>query len=241
MRWKRTHIEVEESIITLLSEPQYRRTALESVRSTRGIITDYISPQPRFKRTHTPVDPQPSAPRLIKDMCAAADKTGVGPMAGVAGAVARECCRAVLRAGAQEAVVDNGGDIALKIKEPVHIGFYAGPSFRKELAFRVMPSDEIQGICTSSGVVGHSFSRGRAGGVTVFSNQVILADTAATSLGNMINNADDLQNALSSLSQFPAINGAVAACGGMVALWGEIPELVDCTLNPELITKSRAP
>ena len=61
-------------------------------------------------------------------MARAADTVGVGPMAAVAGAMAQLAVEAALRAGAEEVIVDNGGDIYLQTVEPVIIGLYPGES-----------------------------------------------------------------------------------------------------------------
>jgi len=237
MRWERYHFEKEESIITFLCKSQYVESGQKSLLNSRKILESYIRENPEFATTHLPYHASKDAPELIRLMCREAEKVGVGPMAAVAGALAQESLKAILDAGAEEAVVDNGGDIALFILEPVSIGIFAGDSPINQLAFEVVSRNKPFGICTSSGTVGHSFSYGRADAAVVVSSNVILADVAATALGNRVKEEKDLDRCFTFLKNVPDIEGALVIYHDKIALWGELPELVKSRVDVNLVTK----
>ena len=85
-------------------------------------------------------------------MARAARSVGVGPMAAVAGAMAELAVEAALKAGAAEAIVDNGGDIFMRATSPVVIGLHTGTvKLADRLAFSLRPEDTPISICSSSG------------------------------------------------------------------------------------------
>ncbi len=237
MRWKRHHFEKEESIVTFLCKDQYVASGQEALLRSRKILEDYIQENPEFETTHLPYYASKDAPELIRHMCREAEKVGVGPLAAVAGALAEESLKALLDAGAKEALVDNGGDIALFIRKPVNIGIFAGNSPLSELAFEVTPRSEPSGICTSSGTVGHSFSYGKADAAVVISSNVVLADAAATVLGNRVKEEKDLNGCFDFLEDVPEIEGALVIYHDKIALWGKLPELIKSRVDVNLITK----
>jgi len=173
-------------------------------------------------------------------MCEEGRKVGVGPMATVAGALAQESLMAILDAGADEAVVDNGGDIAFFIRKPIRVGIYTGNTFIRELAFEVEPRDRPFGICTSSGTVGHSFSFGKSDAATVISSNVVFADAAATALGNRVREESDLESCFDVFKGLPEIEGAMVVLKNKVALWGTLPRLVRSQFNVDLITRGES-
>ena len=237
MRWKRHHFEKEESVVTFLCKDQYVASGQEALLGSRKILEDYIQENPEFETTHLPYHASKDAPELIRLMCREAGKVGVGPMAAVAGALAQESLKALLDAGAEEGVVDNGGDIALFIRKPVNIGIFAGNSPISELAFEVTPRSKPFGICTSSGTVGHSFSYGRADAAVVVSSNVVLADAAATALGNRVTKEKDINRCFGFLEGLPEIEGALVIYHDRIALWGKLPKLIKSRVDVNLITK----
>ena len=236
MRWKRHHIEIEESILTLICDTSFAADGVEAVKKTRLSIEEAVNQHSEFGGSHQPVDPPENASPVVRQMCAAGHKTGVGPMACVAGVIAHACLEAVLKAGAKEAVVDNGGDIALFICKPVLVGIYTGSKIFDRFAFQMEPENRIQGICTSSGMIGHSISYGKADAAIVFSNDLALADAAATALGNRIDKAGDLQNCFDFLKPLSQIQGAMAVFKENYAIWGDLPEIVEAGVDEERIT-----
>jgi hypothetical protein len=236
---QRHHYEYKDTIVTVMSDPRYFGVADQSLTRSRNLLEDYIRRDPVFHETHRPHVPLSGADPLAVRMAESASKAGVGPMAAVAGAFAEACLSDMIRAGADRAVADNGGDIAFFIREPVRVGIFAGASPVRNLAFEVEPRPEIFGICTSSGTVGPSFSYGRADAAVVVSADIVLADAAATALGNRVMSEADLDSCFDFMESMREIEGALVILGDRVALWGKLPRLVRSEVNPELITKGK--
>ena len=237
MRWNRHHFENKETIVTILCPDRYLKQGAVALNRARRILESYISLDPEFQRAEHPYDPPENAPRLVRKMCQDAAKAGVGPMATVAGAFACQSLTALLEAGAEEAVVDNGGDIAMMVREPVRVGIFAGNASIDGLAFDVLPRNRPLGICTSSGTVGPSLSYGCADAAVVVSSNVLLADAAATALGNRVKGKDDLETCFDFLKDIAEVEGAMVILNNQVALWGRLPRLIRTTLDTNLITK----
>ena len=143
-------------------------------------------------------------------------------MAGIAGAMAGYV-GAGLRSRSNEAIVENGGDIFIFSRKERRLGVYAGDSpLSGKVALKVGPCDEPLGICTSSGTVGHSKSFGRADAALVISPDIILADCAATAVGNCVNSEDDLDAAIGFAKSVPGITGALIIIGARMAVWGDV-------------------
>ncbi len=236
-RWTRFHYEQRETIVTLLCESQYQSVGEETLFQSRHVIENYIEQDSDFRSTHVPHTPRASAPELIRRMCREARKVGIGPMSTVAGGLASLCLKGLLWAGAKEAIIDNGGDIALFVQEPVRVGIYGGITPIRELAFEVEPRDEPLGICTSSGVIGPSHSYGKAHAAVVVSSNLFLADAAATALGNRVLSSNDLETCFDFLEELPEIEGALVLLDDQVAMWGDLPSLVRSSVDEKLITK----
>jgi len=239
MRWIRHHFEQQETIVTLLCKKACIEKGEQALLSCRRELEKYIQTDPEFAMSHEPYSPNADAPQLVKNMSREATKVNVGPMATVAGTFAQECLAAMLVAGAEEAVVDNGGDIALSIRKPIHIGIYAGTQSVQELAFKVEPREEYFGICTSSESVGHSFSYGKADAAVVISPNILLADAAATALGNRVQDESDLKSCFEFLEDLEEIDGALVVYQDKISLWGNLPQIVRSKVPYDLITKGK--
>ena len=159
-------------------------------------------------------------------MAAAAELTGLGPMAAVAGTLAQLGAEAALAGGCDEAIVENGGDIFLAAVAPVTIALHAGATLGSRLAFHIDPHQTPLTLCSSSGTMGHSLSLGRCDLATVASRDASLADAAATLVGNLVRTEGDLTPALERVGAIPGIDGILAVVGGRIGLWGQLPPLV---------------
>jgi uncharacterized protein len=194
----------------------------EAVWQRRLQMEAYLAAHPDFKNSLEPCFPLEGAPRLISVMARAGNRAGVGPMAAVAGALAEDIGRLLLRES-PEVIVENGGDLFIKVEEAVKIGIYAGNSkLSGRLAMRVDPAKTPLGVCTSSGTVGPSLSFGRADAAMVLSPLVALADAVATALGNRVSGPEDFSAALEYARAIDDIKGALLICAGKIAAWGDI-------------------
>lgn len=188
----------------------------------RHQIESYLEVDPLLLTTLEPFLPANDAPEILKVMARAGNLAGVGPMAAVAGAMAQETGTFLLDLS-EEVIVENGGDIFIKVSEPVNIGIYAGDSpLSGKLALRVNPEQTPIGVCTSSGTVGPSLSFGKADAAIALSQSTPLADAVATALGNRVQGPGKLENALEFARRIEGITGALLICGDQIAVWGDI-------------------
>ena len=193
----------------------------------RMVLEHYISANPLFQAALSPVPVSESAPPIARRMSEAAKCVGVGPMAAVAGAMAEAAAKAGLRAGASEAIVDNGGDIYIAAAEPVVIGIFSGsPNLADSLAFRIEPEETPLAICSSSGCMGRSFSFGSADLACVIAWDASLADAAATFACNLVHSPDDIAATLERVAVIRGVRGAVVIKDDRIGLVGRLPRLV---------------
>ncbi len=188
----------------------------------RLVLEAYLESNPDFAKSLEPFLLQSTVPDIIRRMVKAGNLAGVGPMAAVAGLIAEETGRFLLNKS-PEVIVENGGDIFLKVIQPVSIGIYAGSSpLNGKLALQVNPSQTPLGVCTSSGTFGPSYSMGRADAAVAVSSSCTLADAAATAMGNMVRGDDDLQTALDFAQSVEGISGALVIYSDKIAAWGDL-------------------
>jgi uncharacterized protein len=108
------------------------------------------------------------------------------PMAAVAGATADGAADYLQELGVSKVIVNNGGDIAIRLAEGERVGVGIRSdvnSNRIERSMLVEWNSGIGGICTS-GMGGRSFTRGIASAVTVSARSAAVADAAASAIAN---------------------------------------------------------
>ncbi|MBR4696867.1 MAG: UPF0280 family protein [Candidatus Methanomethylophilaceae archaeon] len=226
----RHRFQVSETILTIVCDDEYLPPAKVAVFEARSSIERKIAEDPFFGITYEPYLEDPKDDDIVRRMCRASVRSGVGPMAGVAGAVAVHVVERMVAAGAPEAIVENGGDIAFYSRRPVPVGIYADDSVFKDVGFLIR-SDIVTGICSSSAKIGPSVSLGASDLCTVFSDDVILADCCATLLGNKVKGPDCLAEAVESVGSIEGVKGCVAVCAGKVAMFGDVPEMVSTSCS----------
>jgi len=188
----------------------------------RALLEGYIARYPEFATALKPFPVGDDAPHIVKEMAEAAERVGVGPMAAVAGAVAEYVGKELLNFSS-EVIVENGGDIFLKNLERRVVGIYTGKTpFTGKIALQIEPEDTPLGVCTSSGTVGHSLSFGRADAAIVLSPSTPLADAAATAIGNLVTEEDDIYRGIEFAKGIEGLKGVAIIKDDKMALWGEI-------------------
>ena len=208
---------------------EFDAATAEIVRQRR-ILEDYIQRHPQFQHSLGPLDLLADAPEVARRMARAARLVGVGPMAAVAGAMAQSAVEAALRAGAEEAIVENGGDVYLKAVEPVIIGLQTGtPELGDRLAFSLKASDTPIAICSSSGKMGHSMSLGECDLAVAVAKDAALADAAATEAANLVRSVGEVDAALQRIADIQGIDGVMIVQDDRVGLAGRLPPLVKAT------------
>ena len=212
-----------------ISCPLLDRVTREIVR-LREVLETYIGGHEEFLTSLVPVAPRPGAPEIALRMARAARLVGVGPMAAVAGATAQLAAEAALADGADEAIVENGGDIYLASTRQVVVGLYvASGAVGDRLALAVPPDRMPIAICSSSSRMGHSMSLGDCDLATVVSSDAALADAAATQACNLVRTAADLDTALARINAVDGVDGLLLVKADRVGLIGNLPNLVQTT------------
>jgi ApbE superfamily uncharacterized protein (UPF0280 family) len=215
-------VAVKETDLMVLASRDLTREVREVVIQERLKLEAYIAAHPGFLEALAPCPEDPLAPPVVQEMMAAADRVGVGPMAAVAGALAERVGRA-LETLSDEVIVENGGDIFLKLTRPATVSLFAGRSpLSHRVGLKIDPALTPLGVCTSSGTVGHSLSFGRADAACVLASSAALADAAATGLGNRVPHAAAIGAALEWAATIPEIQGAVVIVGDRLGAWGQV-------------------
>jgi len=211
--------------------------ATKEIVRQREVLEEYIERHAEFGVSLTPVAVSGDAPEVARRMARAAAAVGVGPMAAVAGTMAQLATEAVLRAGAAEAIVENGGDLYAACVRPLVVGLYAGGSpLSGRLALSVRAEDTPRAICSSSGTMGHSLSLGACDLATVVARDAALADAAATKAANLVRSPEDIDVALAAIAAINGIDGVLLVQGDRIGLAGNLPELVGAR-DPDLDLK----
>jgi hypothetical protein len=221
--WKSFQVKYRETDLWVRARLNLEREAMQAVLSCRLQLEQYITSHEDFLRSLEPLPDDPLAPPLVRRMLKAAMIAGVGPMAGVAGAIAQDVGTS-LEHLSDSVIVENGGDCYLNLRQDTTVGIFAGPDspFTGKIAVRLGPERFPIGICTSSGTVGHSLSFGKADAVTVISPDTALADAAATRLGNMVKTRADIDRALELAPLIPSIEAVLIMIKDKMGIWGNI-------------------
>jgi len=215
-------VAVKETDLWVLAARDLTAQVREVVVQERARLEAYIAGHPGFLEALSPWPEDPYAPVVVREMIAAAARVGVGPMAAVAGALAQRVGLA-LAPLSPEMIVENGGDLFIRIDQPATVSLYAGKSpLSHRVGLRIDPAWSPLGVCTSSGTVGHSLSFGRADAACVVARSAALADAAATALGNLVSEAGAITAALEWAGTIAEILGAVVVVGDRLGVRGQV-------------------
>jgi ApbE superfamily uncharacterized protein (UPF0280 family) len=223
-------IEIKETNLYIRATKNLKTKALRLTHKYRDQLEGYIVRHPEFTSSFVPLPIQGDEPTIVKAMLKAGANAGVGPMASVAGAIA-EFVGAELLQFSPEIIVENGGDIFMKIIRKKTVGIYAGESpLSGRIGLEIEPQETPLGVCTSSGTVGHSVSQGKADAVVVLSPSATLADAAATAIANRVHKENDIPQGLELTKNISGITGVVIIKGDKMGTWGK---LKICTTEPD--------
>jgi len=216
------NVTVKETDLYIRASSNLTRKAHKLVLKYRQQLENYIEQHPAFLTSLEPLPTPREAPHIVKQMTEAAQKTGVGPMASVAGATAEHVGKELL-AFSPEIIVENGGDIYLKSLTRRIVGIFAGKSpLTGKIGLEINAQDTPLGICTSSGTVGHSLSYGKADAVVALSESATLADAAATAIGNLVCQPGDITNAIEFGKSISGLKGLIIIKDTNMGVWGEV-------------------
>ncbi|MFC2031763.1 UPF0280 family protein [Chloroflexota bacterium] len=216
------NVVVKETDLFIRASSNLKSKAHKLVLKYRNTIERYIERHPAFLTSLEPIPIGDDAPLIIKTMSEATQGVGMGPMASVAGAIAEFVGRELLPFS-PEIIVENGGDIYLKSSSNRIVGIYAGNSpLTGKVGLEINGEDTPLGICTSSGTVGHSLSFGQADAVIALSKSATLADAAATAIGNLIVQPDDISRGIELAKRIDDLTGVIIIKDDKLGLWGEV-------------------
>lgn len=216
-------VKIKETDLYMAADSDCKGEAVRSVRRHRESIEEYIRQNPRFINSMTPVEMDEFAPAIIREMIEASVRCGVGPMASVAGAIARNVGLDLMKYS-DNVIIENGGDIFLRLmdKDAV-VGIFAGDSpLSNKVSLRIKCGGAVVGVCTSSGTVGHSLSFGRADAVCITSESATLADAAATSICNRVRGEGDIKGALEFGLRIDGVEGVLIIMGDKLGILGDM-------------------
>ncbi len=221
----RQEVVVRESDLQILSDkPLDKDFAAKRIKFYRDQIEEYINyKERRFLTSLKPVPVERTACPIVREMAKESRKANVGPMACVAGAIAQFLGQDLLRRGYRELIIENGGDIFLKVSRPIKVGLYCGRGKKfNQLALKIKPRHAALGIGCSSGTLGHSLSFGCADSVVIFAKNAILADGVATAVANRIRKRSDLARALDYARSIRGVSAGLAVLKNGLAGWGSL-------------------
>lgn len=194
--------------------------AMKLVHKYRRTIEGYIQKHPLFEKSLVPIARDASAPEIVKTMIEAAARTGVGPMASVAGSIAEYVGKDLLQ-HSRDVIVENGGDSFIRSAIERQVLVLAESSEISTVRIVLPPTPDPIGLCTSSGTLGHSMSFGNADAVTVLWSSASLADAAATAIANLVQDHGDIQKGIRRAQEL-GVDGVVILVEGHIGAWGKI-------------------
>lgn len=197
--------------------------ALEKLKVMRDELETYVAEDSYFKKSLKPCPVKDDAPDLARKMAAASEKANVGPMASVAGIFSETIGQSLLENfSINELVIENGGDIFLKIQNPLVMSIFAGESpLSGMVGLEIAPEKTPCGVCTSAGTVGSSRSFGKADAVMIVCQETALADAFATGFGNLIKKPTDVEKVLKRTEKHDEIIAAIMICDDQIGIRGE--------------------
>jgi ApbE superfamily uncharacterized protein (UPF0280 family) len=215
-------VRIKETDLWICAGSDLSVLAEKSVIKYRHSIEEYIKIRPEFLSSFSPLEVDSFAPDIVRDMMDATIKAGVGPMAAVAGAIAQYVARDLMTES-QDVIVENGGDIFLRASRDIHVGIFAGESpLSDKITLKIRQSETPLGVCTSSSSVGHSVSLGCADAVCVIAGSAILADAAATAVGNIVQTDSDIRKGLDYGLGIEGVQGVLIIVGEKFGAQGTI-------------------
>jgi uncharacterized protein len=214
---------IEETDLWVAAREDLGQPMADHVRFLRGQIKSYAAIHPQFLTSLEPLEAEARAPEIIRRMCRAGQKTGVGPMAAVAGTMAQMLAERFRDASA-DLIVENGGDTYLFSTKDRHIGILNMPDQAVRLCVPVAASEFPCSFCASSATIGHSLSFGKADLVVVRAGDASLADAAATALANALTGAEAMDAVLAKAQGWESLGleGVFTQCEGKIGVWGKM-------------------
>lgn len=178
-----------------ISAERYGQPLSKAVRKTEKKVNDLLialtKVLPYAQRPWPELSNSGNFPKVLENMIkavAATQDEKMTPMAAVAGAFADIIADFLVEHGATKVIVNNGGDIAVRLKsgESIRVGISPQVGAKPTHFINVTADSKIGGIATS-GLGGRSFTLGVANAVVILAKQATTADACATHIANSTN------------------------------------------------------
>jgi len=171
------------------------KLAEEGAHFAMGVLEDLAKFLSVIKKKSQVLEIEEDFPDVVRRMIEATKKmeeTDLTPLAAVAGTTADVVADFMFSRGGTKIIVDNGGDIAIRLRE----GEVARVGIKTEIDVKqptyLISIDSTMGIggVATSGLGGRSFTKGIASAATALSQTAAFSDAAATVIGNFTNVED---------------------------------------------------
>jgi len=235
-RWRSYRAEyLETDLWVAVDSESYTSEAeiytMDRILCYRSILDDHIKEHPEFQSSLVPLLTPAGIHPLIYEMYEASRVSGTGPMSAVAGAIAEHICNDLIskfRPG--EVIIENGGDIFMRITSPATISVYAGSSpLSNKIGLVIKPEKTPLSVCCSSGTVGHSLNFGVADACVIACRSGAQADAYATAFSNEVKSIDMVSRVTELALQKPDIMSVVIIKDDKIGLGGRIEVMVQKT------------
>jgi ApbE superfamily uncharacterized protein (UPF0280 family) len=166
--------------------------AKEGAHLAIQILEDLAEFLPVIKMRSQELKIEEAFPDVVRSMIEATRKMeepDLTPLAAVAGTTSDRVADFIFGKGGTKIIIDNGGDIAIRLREGEVAGVGVKTDIHSEFPTYRVSIDctmNIGGVATS-GLGGRSFTKGIASAATVLAENASLADAAATVVGNFTN------------------------------------------------------
>lgn len=228
-RWKSfraAHLETDLWIAVSKEgyEPSVEEYSYDRIVHYRKILDEHIGECPEFLTSLVPLPARPVKHEIIRSMYEASAKSGTGPMSSVAGAMAECLSKDLISAYSfDEIVVENGGDIYMKLTRCATISVYAGNSpLSDKIGLLIKPEETPLSVCCSSATVGHSLSFGAADACAISCNSGALADAYATACCNAVRDAGMVQEVTDRFIQKAGVLSVIIITGDTAGIGGKL-------------------
>lgn len=210
----------EADLLLACEQASLISVGLREFIEAREKVQSYVEKHPEFLYSLEPVKPDDEAPGVVAAAIDASIKAGVGPMAALPGALADRVLQAMLEHGAETVIVENGGEVSMKIDREAVIGVYTGKELN--LGLILDGSRGRVGVSTSSSSVSHALSLGEADAAVVVAENAALADSVSTRVGNMVKTGfrESLEEAVKLALSVRGVEGCVVYSGGLLGFGG---------------------
>ena len=158
---------------------------LERIARLRGVLSRRMDEIPKDLEDSLGL-------QMVRSVLAVGDED-LTPMAAVAGTIADAVADYLFARGMSKVVVDNGGDVAVRLRRGASVRVGIRPEVGRQDISVVIALDSRSGSwgVTTSGLGGRSLTRGVASAVTVIARSASVADAASTAIANASFVTDD--------------------------------------------------